>query len=358
METWAVKWYASIFFHNGYCLHPRKSLTQNIGNDGTGMNSSKSIQFDHKQIASHINVQPIQIQESKKARNKVRAYYRRNKNTKSLLNQLKLLFSAIFSEKINLTGKTLLDQSLRKKTAELNKVLNTPRFIGSSTNLLTKKVYFNDSASFLFTYKEIFENKVYDFVSSVDRPVIIDAGSNIGLATVRFKELFPNAHIIAIEADKNICVLMKKNFDSFGFKDVEIINAALWSHEGEIYFDSAGADSGRVAKDGILSVKSTLLSNLIDQPVEMVKLDIEGAELNVIKEAKSKLHMVRRMFIEYHSFIKSEQNLDELLSILRESGFRYYISSPGVSNKNPFNKLGKRGYMGMDFQLNIHAERQ
>lgn len=38
LETWAVRWYASIFLNNGLCLYPRKSLVRNIGFDGTGEN--------------------------------------------------------------------------------------------------------------------------------------------------------------------------------------------------------------------------------------------------------------------------------------------------------------------------------
>lgn len=35
-KTWAIKWHASVFLQKGLCLHPRYSLTQNIGHDGSG----------------------------------------------------------------------------------------------------------------------------------------------------------------------------------------------------------------------------------------------------------------------------------------------------------------------------------
>ncbi len=34
--TWAVKWHTSIYLQGGFCLHPRRSLVNNIGFDGTG----------------------------------------------------------------------------------------------------------------------------------------------------------------------------------------------------------------------------------------------------------------------------------------------------------------------------------
>ena len=38
INTWAIYWYLSIFKQNGLCLNPTESLTQNIGNDGSGTN--------------------------------------------------------------------------------------------------------------------------------------------------------------------------------------------------------------------------------------------------------------------------------------------------------------------------------
>ena len=38
LKTWAVYWYACVFSHGGLCLHPRQSLAQNIGFDGSGEN--------------------------------------------------------------------------------------------------------------------------------------------------------------------------------------------------------------------------------------------------------------------------------------------------------------------------------
>ncbi|MCL1939098.1 MAG: sugar transferase [Desulfovibrionaceae bacterium] len=38
LKTWAVYWYACVFSQNGLCLHPRQSLVQNIGFDGSGEN--------------------------------------------------------------------------------------------------------------------------------------------------------------------------------------------------------------------------------------------------------------------------------------------------------------------------------
>lgn len=45
INTWAIFWYASIFHHNGLSLHPKFSLCQNIGHDGTGVHCDKTSHF-------------------------------------------------------------------------------------------------------------------------------------------------------------------------------------------------------------------------------------------------------------------------------------------------------------------------
>jgi hypothetical protein len=37
IDSWAIRWYASVFLNNGLCLHPGISLVNNIGHDGTGL---------------------------------------------------------------------------------------------------------------------------------------------------------------------------------------------------------------------------------------------------------------------------------------------------------------------------------
>ncbi len=46
INTWAIKWQASVFLHDGLCLHPRTSLTKNIGNDGSGVHATATSDFD------------------------------------------------------------------------------------------------------------------------------------------------------------------------------------------------------------------------------------------------------------------------------------------------------------------------
>jgi hypothetical protein len=67
------------------------------------------------------------------------------------------------------------------------------------------------------------------------------------------------------------------------------------------------------------------------------------------------LSKVQNLFVEYHSWQRHPQELDKLLRVLSESGFRYYIHSIGARAKQPF--IDRHFANGMDVQLDIHGVR-
>jgi hypothetical protein len=66
VDSWFIRWYASVFLKDGLCLHPGKSLVQNIGLDHSGVNSYKSNVFE-TQLAQHIEIRDIPLRLSKAA---------------------------------------------------------------------------------------------------------------------------------------------------------------------------------------------------------------------------------------------------------------------------------------------------
>lgn len=238
-------------------------------------------------------------------------------------------------------------------------ILNTKGRRVSSTNILDRKLLFVDSATFSSMYNEIFEKEIYKFVTPSPTPYIIDGGANIGLATIYFKKIYPNSKIIAFEPDKKIAEIFKKNIISFNFKDVDIIEKGLWNKNDNIQFYSEGTDSGRVQEEKIegkmCSIPVVSLRTYLNQPVDFLKLDIEGAETVVLEDCRDLLINVKNLFVEYHSFDKEKQTLNLILDIISSSGFRYYMETVGVSSTNPFIKINS--FLNMDLQINIYAYR-
>lgn len=92
MHTWAIKWHTSVFLENGLCLHPKKSLTRNIGFDNTGEHCVYSEIYLNQEITDYIPVEKIPLVESKEVRQKIALF---NKSAPlSLITRLKNKFKS------------------------------------------------------------------------------------------------------------------------------------------------------------------------------------------------------------------------------------------------------------------------
>ena len=213
-----------------------------------------------------------------------------------------------------------------------------------------------DFQSFFWQYKQIYVDQCYKFESSSSQPIIIDCGANVGLSAFYFAQLFPSANIFAYEADVEIHKCLSSNVKQF--PSVQAIHKAVWINNDGVQFSTEGADGGAVSKGNstnTISVPSIALKDILAQhtQVDMLKIDIEGAEVEVVRSVKDDLRKCQNVFIEYHSFPNKEQHLHELLSILASNGFRYYVKEEVVSTQSYFVTKGNKG--NMDMQINIFA---
>lgn len=223
-----------------------------------------------------------------------------------------------------------------------------------------KKISVPDVGAFRGVYQEIFLDQLYKFNSDSERPLIIDCGSNIGLSIIFFKRLYPECRILAFEADPDICSVLKKNINAFEFNNVEINEKAVWTNNESIEFVQEGGASGMIGHSGsnkTIRIPCTRLLDIIDRQkkIDLLKIDIEGAEGAVLKDCEQVLHKVDKIFIEYHSMEIEEQTLEQTLIILKKAGFRYHITE-AFTSEQPF--IARRTIMGMDLLLNIFAYKQ
>ncbi len=267
---------------------------------------------------------------------------------------LKKLVNMSPKESTLILGKKLLPKYFKDQFDYLKEL---PRYTAAELEIFGKKIKIPDFASFRSASNEIFNREIYKFRTETEKPYIIDCGANIGLSIIYFKKTYPNAEIIGLEPDKEIFKLLKSNVNSFGYNDVRLLEKAVWDKESEEDFFSEGADGGRLSKKEeskkFIRVGTVRLRKYLEKPVDFLKIDIEGAEVAVIRDCADLLPKVKNLFVEYHSFCNDEQELDILLNILNKAGFRYYIRNGGVLSQNPF--FEKRDYAGMDMQLNIFA---
>lgn len=215
------------------------------------------------------------------------------------------------------------------------------------TNLLGFRINSFTYPTLIFLIDEIFVARSYYFKALCESPLIVDLGSNIGVSVLFFKWLYPRARIIAFEPDSETFGLLKKNVEENHLKDVRLYNMAVYDSESTIPFyydpDAPGQFAMSTRKERLpkasRTVQSTLLSSYIEEQVDFLKMDIEGAEIKVIGElsAHNKLRSVKEMVIEYHHHITPETNeLSEILNMLEENGFGYQLTSQRLTG--PFER--------------------
>lgn len=123
---------------------------------------------------------------------------------------------------------------------------------------------------------------------------IIDCGAHIGTIALQYRLRFPAATIFAVEPDPATCARLRKNLR--GTSHVNVIQAAVSGATGEASFVqshhswTSSLISSRINRRGSsIPVRTLTLTDLLDHcrlaAVDLLKLDIEGAELDVLGDA-------------------------------------------------------------------------
>ncbi|MFY9528536.1 MAG: FkbM family methyltransferase [Candidatus Acidiferrales bacterium] len=197
--------------------------------------------------------------------------------------------------------------------------------------------------TFLSLVSEIFIQRIYYFETSSRSPLIVDAGSNIGMSILFFTRLYPQCRVIGFEPDPQTFNVLRSNIQRNHLEQVQLHNKALCAANGEVEFytdlDRPGSgrmsavrerfpeSAGRVV--GRQKVEAARLSGFILEEVDLLKLDIEGAEGAVMQELAEagKLKFIKQIIVEYHHHLNPCQDyLSRILRPLEENGFGYQIS--------------------------------
>ena len=253
-----------------------------------------------------------------------------------------------------------LGTTARELRDELARLSARPQGAETSTELVDPPMRIADGPSFVSQYKEIFISEAYDFPFEGTSPTIIDGGANIGTAVIWWRTRWPDARILAFEPDPKLFELLRWNTRCYS--GLEIHQCALYTQDDDILFSSEGTDAGHIYTDDnsvngdLIWVKAIRLSLVLRTvgKVHLLKLDIEGAELEVLREAEPLLKNVERIFVEYHSFEGRNQNFGDLLTLLQNNSYRYYVTSE-ASSMRPFKGVSVN--RGLDLQCNVFAWR-
>jgi FkbM family methyltransferase len=213
---------------------------------------------------------------------------------------------------------------------------------------------FVDALSLQWQYYEIFVITGYDFSTTNQSPLIVDCGANVGLSVARFKLQYPRSRILAFEADSDIARMLTANVRSMRLSDVTVRNDAVWVEAKAVPFTADHVDGGYIEASSSIRVQSVRLADLITEPVDLLKLDIEGAEFEVLRDLceSGKIAFVRKISCEFHGRANATQDLGETLSRLTQAGLRFTLTDartapnlPGPEEHVPFTAVADAKYL-------------
>jgi FkbM family methyltransferase len=152
---------------------------------------------------------------------------------------------------------------------------------------------------------EIFVARVYDVPElPPDADLVLDLGCNVGASLLWFEARYPGARLVGYEADPETAALARRN--TTGRSRIEVHSGALGAEDGEVTFwriPGQSWASGTFERRGIpVTVPAVALDTVlgrVDRPVDVLKLNIEGAEHPVLAAATG-LDRVRVILGRYH----------------------------------------------------------
>jgi FkbM family methyltransferase len=144
-------------------------------------------------------------------------------------------------------------------------------------------------SSFLFgTYEPTQTQLFQELVKPGD--VVYDIGAHFGYYTLLSSKLVGDGgKVIAFEPSPANLVRLYRHINLNDRKNVQVLELAVSDHEGIAHFETrTGSGVGHLADDGPLEVKLTTLDSLTQFPLpQVMKIDVEGAEVGVLNGAKT-----------------------------------------------------------------------
>jgi len=197
-------------------------------------------------------------------------------------------------------------------------------------------IYLRNDSSDVHVFSQVIYDKEYELKYRVKPTVIVDCGANIGLATVFFKNKFPDAKIIAIEPESSNFKILQKNTEKYD--DVHCLQSGIWSKSTILKISDAkrgnwGFTVEETNETGPHTIPAISIDGIMEKfkldHIDILKMDIEGSEKEVFTQNADKwLPHVKVMVIEFHdatvencakTFYKALENYNYETKTHRES---------------------------------------
>lgn len=217
---------------------------------------------------------------------------------------------------------------------------------------LSYRVVFANYSLFFEEFRQTFVRHSYYFETDKEAPTIIDCGGNMGMSLLYFKYLYPRSNLTVFEPSASILHIIKENIVGNGLSGIRLEEYAVSKEDGVATLFNRGTGScGSTLLKSIFEsdmykkknstedkVVTKRLSPYIQGEIDMLKMDIEGAEGDVIQElsAARAFSKIQNLAFEYHYYPGNKSNsLGPILAVLEKEKRDYQVFlddlTPGVS---------------------------
>ncbi len=214
-------------------------------------------------------------------------------------------------------------------TAQLNLDIHRPNRINIKPRFLDHSVRLRACTSDPFVFRQIMIEDEYHPLAKVPLCTILDLGANVGLASAYFLSRFPGSRVFALEPDLDNFKACSDNLAPYRNR-AHVMFGAAWSkrtslilHRRTCAADNTVQETAATDENGI-SVEGWDIASLIEQsgfgPVDLIKIDIEGAEEDIFRDDCDRwLPWVRNLCIELHG----EASRESFFSAMDRYDYRY-----------------------------------
>lgn len=161
---------------------------------------------------------------------------------------------------------------------------------------------------------EVYADRVYDKDSPIEAgQCVIDAGGHIGaFALYAARKVGPEGRVVVFEPSPDNLELLRRNLDANALSQIRLFPVGLAEAAGQaqIYVAEPGADNpaantlfpteGRRGTGVPLERLDDVVERIGLARVDLLKIDVEGAELRVLRGAEKTLKLTRRIVMEIH----------------------------------------------------------
>jgi len=180
---------------------------------------------------------------------------------------------------------------------------------------------------------EIFRDGVYEqFSRPEEGDIVIDVGAHAGMFTTKAAKLVGDSGlVVAVEPEPRNLALLRHNIESHNLTNVKVISQAIYSEKTTVRLylqDLSVHHSLSYRSPDYIEVEADSLDNIISRlgldHVDFIKIDVEGAELEILKGAEKVLTSpgIKLSIASYHVLSDGQPQLPGIVSYLESKQFR------------------------------------